>query len=64
MTITIERELDAEELFNDMVADFADYGTCDDAGLTDDDFTPEVLADIFNELAIVAAKRAGKMWRE
>lgn len=60
MKITIERELDVEELFNDMTDDFADYSVCDDANLTNDDFTPDVLADIFSELADIAAKRAAR----
>lgn len=58
MKITIERELDVEELFEDMVEDFADYTSCEDANLTNDDLTSKLLADIFSELAKVAAQRA------
>lgn len=58
MKITIERELDVEELFNDMVAELADYEPCDDANLNADDITPKLLADIFSELAKIAAERA------
>ena len=61
MKITIERELDIEDLFDDMTRDFAnDYATCEGAGMLNDDFTPEVLADIFSELADVAARRVAK----
>jgi len=58
MKITVGRELDVKELFEEMIDDFADYTPCEDANLTDDDFTPELLADIFSELAKVAAQRA------
>lgn len=58
MKITIERELDVEELFEDLISDFADYTSCEDANLNADDFTPELLAEIFSELAKVAAERA------
>lgn len=58
MKITVERELDVEELFEDMIEDFADYESCEDANLSADDITPELLADIFSELAKVASQRA------
>ena len=58
MKITVERELDVEELFDNVIEDFAEHTACEDANLTDDDLTPELLADIFNELAEVAAQRA------
>ena len=60
MKITIERELDLEELFDELTDDFASYNTCEDACLHHDDFTPEVLSDIFSELADIAARRAAK----
>jgi len=60
MKITIERELDLEELFDEMTDDMSGYNTCEDACLHSDDFTPEVLADIFSELADIAARRAAK----
>lgn len=61
MKITIERELDIEDLFDDMTRDFADdYAVCEGAGMLNEDFTPDVLADIFSELAEVAAKRAAR----
>jgi predicted DNA-binding transcriptional regulator YafY len=60
MKITIERELDMEELFDDISYDISGCETCEDACLHPQDFTPEVLADIFSELAEVAAKRAAK----
>lgn len=58
MKITIERELDVEELFDCIVSNFADYTACVDVDLYDDDITPGLLADIFSELAKVAAERA------
>ena len=58
MTITVERELDMEELFENIIDDFADYSACEDANLNEDDFTPELLANIFSELAKVATQRA------
>lgn len=58
MKITIERELDVEELFNDMIAELTDYEPCDDANLNADDITPKLLADIFSELAKIATKHA------
>ena len=58
MKITIERELDVDEMFEEMVDNFTDYTACEDANLTNDDLTSEMLADIFNELAKVAAERA------
>lgn len=60
MKITIERELDVERLFDDMIDDFTCYTACEDAGLHWDDVTADVLADIFSKLAEVAAKRAAK----
>lgn len=60
MKVTIERELDVDELFDDMIDNFVDYAACEDAHLTNDDLTSEMLADIFNELAEVAAQRAAK----
>lgn len=64
MKITIERELDMEKLFDDITYDISDCETCDDAHLYPQDFTPEVLADIFSELAEVAVKRAAKAAKE
>ena len=64
MKIMTKRELDVEELFQEMITDFADYCACEDANLTNDDITPEVLADIFSELANIAAKRAAKAAKE
>lgn len=58
MKITVERELDVEELFDDVIEDFAEHTACEDANLTDDDLTPKLLADIFSELAKIAAQRA------
>lgn len=58
MKITVERELDMEELFEDVIEDLTEYTACEDANLTDDDLTPELLADIFSELAKVAAEHA------
>lgn len=63
MKITIERELDVERLFDDMIDDFTGYTACEDAGLHCDDITADVLADIFSELADIAAKRAAKAAR-
>lgn len=60
MKITTERNLDVEELFDTLVDNFADYYVCEEAKLTDDDFTPDVLADIFSELADIAARRAAE----
>lgn len=58
MKITIERELDMEALFDDIAYDISGCDTCEDAGLHPQDFTPEVLSNIFTELADIAAKRA------
>lgn len=63
MKIVIERELDVEELFENMTDDFADYSACDDANLSNDDFTPEVMANIFSELADIATKKAARLRR-
>ena len=61
MKITIKRELDMEDLYDDITRDFAnDYATCEGAGMLNEDFTPQLLADIFSELANVAAERAEK----
>jgi len=63
MKITIERELDMEALFDDITYDISGCDTCEDACLHPQDFTPEVLADIFSELADIATKRAAKAKR-
>lgn len=60
MKITIERELDVERLFDDITDDFSGYVAIVEADLIDHDLTPDVIADIFSELAEVAAKRAAK----
>ena len=64
MKITIERELDLEELFDAIADDLDGYYTCEEAGLHKDDFTPEVLSDIFSELADIAARKAAKAAKE
>lgn len=58
MKITIKRELDVEELFEELVNELSDYPACDEADLSDTDFTPKMVAEIFSELAKIAARRA------
>lgn len=57
MTITVKKDLDIIELYNDIQDEFCHYDACEDIGLCDSDITPELLKKIFAALAEEAANR-------
>ena len=57
MTLTVKKDLDILQLYNDILDEFCGYDACQEIGLCDSDITPELLKKIFAALAEEAANR-------
>ena len=57
MEITVKRELDISELYDDLMYWLEDCDAVEDAGLKKEDFTPEILSQVFRALAEEASDR-------
>lgn len=57
MTLTVKKDLDILQLYNDILDEFSGYCACQEIGLCDGDITPELLKQIFAALAEEAANR-------
>ena len=57
MTLTVKKDLDIIELYNNILDEFCGYDACQDIGLCDGDITPELLKEIFAALSQEAANR-------
>ena len=58
MEITVKRELDISELYDDLLYWLGNCDAVESARLTEEDFTPEVLGRVFTALAGEANDRA------
>ena len=57
MTLTVKKDLDIRQLYNDILDEFCSYYACQEIRLCDSDITPEILKKIFAALAEEAANR-------
>jgi len=57
MIITVKKDLDTAQLYNDIIDDFCEYTACEEIALCPSDITPELLKKIFAALAEEAANR-------
>ena len=60
MTVVLKRELNIDQLYDDIVEQFENFDACYDIGMTTDDITPDFLAQVFSELATNAKYLADK----
>ena len=62
MKLTVVKELNIQKLYDDLMnyGEFAEYSSCEDCGLTSNDLTPKVMAEIFNALADEADRRSNE----
>jgi len=51
MEITVKRELDISELYDNLLQWLENCYAVESAGLTEEDFTPEILSQVFTALA-------------
>ncbi len=62
MKITLSKNLDIQQLYEDIVeGDFDGYYACDEINLSKSDLTPNLMAQIFSALADEANKRIAKL---
>lgn len=50
MKVTVTKELNIKELFDEMLGDFCYYSAIEDTGLTREDLKPPLMAKIFAAL--------------
>lgn len=60
MKIHVEREIDLDSLVDNILDYFNDYTAVENAELCLSDFSPQIMAIVFEEMAKVIAKR-GKL---
>ena len=60
MTIILKKELDIDELYDEIADNFANFDACCAINITESDVTPALLAEVFSELADTAKCLAAK----